>query len=87
MSLTLAAPTPLEAASPSLRDGFNGARDARLLDTYADDGAFRAVVHMQCTDRTRGLLKRAGIKRGIAGQFYPVTVLQDRFGRLQLKPL
>lgn len=83
MSLTTPAP---EIASPSLQDGFNGARDARLLDTYADDGAFRSVVHVQCTDRTRDLLKRAGIKRGRAGHFYSVAVMKDRFGRLQLKP-
>jgi hypothetical protein len=57
--------------SPSLSDGFNGARDAAIFK-QADIRCNHARI--QCTDRTRDLLHRANIPRPMRGQFYSVPV-------------
>jgi len=71
-------------SSPSLLDGFMGARDARLL--AAGTFAARGVVSVQCTQRTRDTLRRAGLSRCVMFARYEVRVVRDRFNRLQLAP-
>jgi hypothetical protein len=77
-------------ASPSLRDGSHGARDAGLLATYAERTLPQlvrgGVVRVQCTSGTEAMLKRAGIKRPVRFEAYEVVVIKDRFNRLQLSP-
>jgi hypothetical protein len=77
-------------ASPSLLDGFNGARDAGILDTYAERTLPKlvrgGVVRVQCTSGTEAMLKRAGIKQPLRFEAYEVAVIKDRLGRLQLAP-
>lgn len=74
--------------SPSLQDGFNGASDAMILEYWA--ACAKSVtpksVHVPCTAKTKSLLKRAGWTRTRTFNNYPVAVMRDRFGRLQLAP-
>lgn len=71
--------------SPSLRDGFNGARDASLLERYADIlGEVGGNITVQCVRATRSLLKRAGFQRTRTHDSYEVAVMRDRFNRWQL---
>jgi len=73
--------------SPSLQDGFHGARDAVILQN-ADPDHETKIAHVQATARSRDLLKRAGIKRAKTHEFYQVPVQWDReFSRYQLAPL
>ena len=62
-------------------DGFGGARDAAILESYDREGD---TVHVQAVVKTRDLLKRAGFPRTTAGNFYQVKVRVDDFNRLQL---
>lgn len=75
---------PLTAPSPSLADGFNGARDAAVLARYDWDKGI-GCVHLQACAATRATLKRAGVARIKTHQFYAVSVEWDvKFRRLQL---
>lgn len=76
-------------ATPSLSDGFNGAGDAVALERAAAVPASVTpkTVHVQCTRSTKGLLKRAGLRRTRLMDSYEVRVMRDRFGRLQLAAL
>jgi hypothetical protein len=79
-------------SSPSLMDGFNGARDAMDLEWYAHSlTEFEVLrsgfVWVQCTRKTFGLLRRAGIRRKVMMHSYKVAVIRDRFNRLQLAPV
>jgi hypothetical protein len=76
----------LEKNSPSMQDGFNGAADASILAFWADKTliTISTGVMVQCTKKTRDLLKRAGFSRCRTHDFYPVRVCCDGFGRLQL---
>ena len=68
-------------------DGFHGARDASILERYADPipaGATSAIVHVQAVGETRTLLRRAGVKHIRTHAFYPVPVERDQYARLQL---
>lgn len=77
-------------ASPSLLDGFHGARDAGILDAYSERTLPQlvrgGVVRVQCTSGTEAMLRRAGIKEPLRFEAYEVTVIKDRLGRLQLAP-
>ncbi len=75
----------LLAGSPSLEDGFRGARDAEILARHDHDEEISSV-HVQATRNTRDLLKRAGYARTFTGAFYAVKVATDDFGRLQIAP-
>lgn len=73
--------------SPSLQDGFNGARDAEILSRYDWDKEIESV-HVQATAWTKPLLKRAGIAKVTIAKFYAVRVIWDpKFKRLQLAPI
>jgi hypothetical protein len=72
-------------SSPSLLDGFMGARDARLLAAATVTG--RRLLMVQCTHATRSLLKRAGWHHTEMFNAYEVAVIKDRFNRLQLAPV
>lgn len=77
--------TTLTALTPSLRDGFNGAADASTLERYeAIFGMQDGKVTVQATPATRGLLRRAGLRRVRRMDSYEVRVMRDRFNRLQL---
>lgn len=70
-------------------DGFGGARDAQILETYGDDwksgDPIPEIVRVQAVKRTKDLLHRAGFKRVITHNFYPVKVRHDeKSNRLQL---
>jgi len=66
-------------------DGFNGARDARILADYADeDGGARGVVRVPAVGFTMDILKRAGVRVRRVHEFYPVRVVRDEMNRLQL---
>lgn len=67
-------------------DGFNGAREAAILDRYSDAGATSGTVHVQAVGDTRALLRRAGVRRITTHAYYPVAVVRDHFNRLQLAP-
>ena len=74
-----------EACSPSLRDGFNGARDASLLERYESClGMSGGKITVQAVVATKSLLKRAGFKRTQTHDSYEVPVMRDRFGRWQI---
>lgn len=74
--------------SPSLQDGFRGARDASLLERYEQlFGLFDGRVPVQATRFTRSLLRRAGLRRIRLMDTYEVPVTRDRFNRLQLAAL
>jgi hypothetical protein len=68
-------------------DGFGGARDATILESYsgwkAGDEPI-ASVRVQAVERTKDLLKRAGYTRTRAGEFYEVRVMVDEHNCLQL---
>ena len=70
--------------SPSIADGFNGARDARYLSD--SDVVSQTVRRVICSKRTRDLLRRAGYARPVFGLPYDVNVVRDRFQRLQIAP-
>jgi hypothetical protein len=59
-------------------------RDAEVL--AAGTFAARGVVSVQCTQRTRDTLRRAGLSRCVMFARYEVRVVRDRFNRLQLAP-
>ncbi|WP_395739328.1 hypothetical protein [Prosthecobacter sp.] len=83
----VAAETTGLALSPSLNDGYNGARDARLLGRAAGplaSGVTPKTVKVICTADSRAMLKRGGHSRPVAGVAYVVRVMRDRFERLQL---
>jgi len=68
-----------------MQDGFNGARDASLLERYAAIlGEVGGKITVQCVSATKSLLKRAGIKRTRTHDSYEVAVIRDRFNRWQL---
>lgn len=69
--------------SPSLQDGFNGARDAAILAESQPTATGRSIY---ATRRSRDLLHRAGFERVRLAQVYRVTTITDRFNRLQLAP-
>lgn len=74
-----------ESRTPSIRDGFNGAADASLLERYAQLlGMQNGKVTVQATRHTRALLHRAGLRRVRLMDSYEVRVERDRFNRLQL---
>jgi hypothetical protein len=60
-------------------------RDAEVL--AAGTFAARGVVSVQCTQRTRDTLRRAGLSRCVMFARYEVRVVRDRFNRLQLAPV
>lgn len=65
--------------SASWRDGFNGARDASILEMYlkySDTSIATQAreVKVQRTGCTGDLLKRAGFQRTRMFNFYPVRV-------------
>lgn len=71
--------------TPSLNDGFNGARDASLLARYeACLGMAGGKITVQSVVATKSLLKRAGFKRTRTHDSYEVPVVRDRFGRWQI---
>ena len=74
--------------SPSLQDGYHGAADASILEYWAAVPASVTpkTVNVQCTAKTKSLLKRAGWNRTRTFNNYPVAVMRDAFGRLQLAP-
>lgn len=79
-------------SSPSLLDGYHGASDARHLESYSKSITTAAElragrVMVQCTHATRPLLHRAGWKRTELMNHYEVSVIRDRFERLQLAPI
>lgn len=82
--------SPLEAARPTRGgsvsaphpDGFGGVRDARILADSRSDGPGARWV--QCTARSRDLLRRAGYSRPAQHEFYSVRVVLGDFKRLQL---
>lgn len=69
--------------TPSKNDGFNGARDAAILERCDIE---KDIAHVQRTYETKDLLQRAGYKRTRTHQHYPVKVCRDRFDRFQLVP-
>lgn len=72
------------AQSPSLADGFRGARDASIL-AKADHDRANGTAEIQATRETRDLLKRAGFQRVTTNEFYLVPVQWDtEFARFQL---
>lgn len=78
-----------DSGSPSLRDGFHGAGDAATLGRYAtllttDEDLAEGIVVVQATPWTREMLHRAGILRVRTFDSYRVSVVRDRFNRLQL---
>ena len=52
-------------------DGFSGARDAAILESYDRDGG---TVHVQCVLNTKDMLKRAGFPKPKRHEFYQVQV-------------
>ena len=79
--------TPTIAPSPSLADGFNGARDAATLARYDWDKEIGSV-HVQSVTATRLLLKRAGVRIPKVGGFVAVAVRWNvKFKRLELAPV
>ncbi len=76
---------PISPISPSLKDGFNGAGDASVLERYAQlFGMAAGKVTVQATRATKALLHRAGLRRVRLMMSYEVPVMRDRFNRLQL---
>lgn len=75
----------LLTGSPSLEDGFNGARDAAIFERYDYDPEIGAA-HVQVVSGTKDLLRRAGINKARMGTFRAVPVARDDFGRLQIAP-
>jgi hypothetical protein len=74
------------ASSPSIADGFSGARDAAILLT-SDPERDAGIAHVQATDYTSDLLKRAGIQNLETHRFYQVAIVWDeKFSRYQLAP-
>jgi hypothetical protein len=72
-------------ASPSLNDGFNGARDASLLERYAEClGIADGKITVQAVQATKALLHRAGFRRTRTHDSYEVPVMRDRFNRWQI---
>ena len=68
-------------------DGFNGARDAALLERAANwkpGSSVPTTVQVQRTAATKSLLQRAGYRRTQTHAFYSVRVVRDQFNRLQL---
>ncbi len=85
-------PKPGEPVTPSLADGYNGASDASILERYAElittpEQLEAGIVVVQCTERTKSLLHRAGYRRTTTFDSYQVHVIKDWMGRLQLAPL
>lgn len=71
--------------SPSVADGFGGARDAVILQASAGNTlGTPSVLYVRCTVRTKDLLHRAGFRRTRMLDSYPVRVMRDGLGRLQL---
>lgn len=77
--------------SPSMRDGYNGACDARLLQQY---GRIQSVscgvitMDVQALPATRELLRRAGVKRPSMGDRYTVRAVREAlYTRLLLAPV
>lgn len=56
-------------------------RDDSILREFNREGD---VVRVQCSARTRDLLRRAGHRRARVFDFYPVRVQEDHLGRLAL---
>jgi hypothetical protein len=84
-------PKPGEALTPSLADGYQGARDATILESYAasittPEQLANGIVIVQCTERTKDLLRRAGYRRTTTHNDYAVHVVKDWLGRLQIAP-
>ena len=74
--------TKTVSVSPSLDDGFHGARDASILSSADRTGG---IAHVQATSFTRDLLKRAGVKRVKTHAFYDVAIEWDgKYSRYQL---
>jgi hypothetical protein len=72
--------------SPSLQDGFHGARDAKILreSTFVA----RDTRRVQATKLSMDLLKRSGIKQPKMHELYEVKVERHpKFDGLQLAPL
>lgn len=85
------APKLGEPVTPSLADGFNGACDASILERYAElittpEQLAEGIVIVQCVERTKSLLKRAGYRRTTIHDSYAVHVVKDWLGRLQIAP-
>lgn len=68
---------------PRHPDGFNGARDAAILEA-GDWYCCHGISVIQATARTTHLLKRAGFSRVRTHAFYEVPVKRDWMGRMQL---
>lgn len=56
-------------------------RDDTILREFRREGD---VVRVQCSARTRDLLRRAGYKRALVFNFYPVRVQEGPLGRLAI---
>jgi hypothetical protein len=85
MATTIETPTgnsEFKNADASHPDGFRGARDASILASYDREGNF---VLVQAVDRTKDLLRRAGVRRIRSHEFYKVSVSHcKRVNGLQL---
>jgi hypothetical protein len=69
-----------ETVSPSRRDGFNGARDAAVIDRYRVEILNGApVCWVQCVESTEDLLRRAGYVGTPRHEFVAVRVRRDEF--------
>jgi hypothetical protein len=77
-----------ETVSPSRRDGFNGARDAAVIDRYRVEILNGApVCWVQCVESTEDLLRRAGYEGTPRHEFVAVRVRRDEFlARWELCP-
>lgn len=77
--------------SPSMQDGYHGARDARLLEQYGRIRETRngvITMDVQALPATRGLLKRAGIARPSMGDRHAVRAVRDaKYSRFLLAPV
>lgn len=85
---TTHSPTPVcktSAADPHA-DGFGGARDAAIFHDYMDEETpLSGIVRVQCTERTEGLLRRAGYVAPLLHDTYSVSVAMHQvYGWLEL---
>lgn len=77
--------------SPSMHDGYNGARDARLLGEYGRIRETRngvITMDVQALPATRELLHRAGVKRIRMGDRHTIHAMHDaKYTRFLLAPV
>ena len=77
--------------SPSMQDGYHGARDARLLEQYGRIRETRngvITMDVQALPATRELLQRAGVKRIRMGDRHTIHAMRDaKYTRFLLAPV